>query len=157
VLLSSCAAPPGTTLTPDDFYTGETSIDALSVSCSADQDEWTVQVDTVGWTAGGELVWTADGQYLEEHSIVSDEADSSGAWDLLLLELNVVADPRDQSRSSSTALLCDPPTRETLRGLLVILDPETEAAIDCRTWGAPFGWEAAGYSPCDTSEVIEIR
>lgn len=159
VCLSSAACEKPTFYDSEgtDFYTGDTSIDALDVGCSAEDDAWTIQVDTVGWTAGGEMVWTADGVYLEEHNIISDEADADGAWDLLLLELSVVADPRNQSKSSSTALLCDTPTREALRGWLIILDPETEEAIDCRTWGEPYDWEAAGYDPCDTTETVELR
>ena len=129
----------------------------MAVTCSADDDAWVIQVDTVGWTAGGELAWTADGVYLEEHALVSDEADFSGAWDRLLLQLNVVADPRDQSRNSSTALLCDAPTREALRGWLVIYDPDTEEPVDCRTWGDTYSWEAAGYAPCEIREALEIR
>lgn len=157
LLSAACAAPGSSDLTPDEFYDGETSIDVVGVSCSADNDEWIIQVDTFGWTAGGAMVWTADGLYLEEHNLVSDEADFSGAWDLLLLELSVAADPRDQSKNSSTSLLCDPPTRDSLRGWLVIYDPETEEAVDCRTWGAAFDWENAGYPPCDVSEAIELR
>jgi len=68
-----------------------------------------------------------------------------------------VADPRNQSKSSSTALLCDSPTRAALRGWLIVLDPETDETIDCRTWGETYDWEGAGYDACDTAEAIEVR
>ena len=158
VLLSGCLqAPPGSTGTDSDFYDGPTQIEALSVSCSAADDLWTVQVDTAGWTAGGIFAWTADGLYIEEHDLYSDEADFYGAWDLLLAELAVSADPQAASRNSSTALLCDPPTREGLRGWLSIYDPETEEPVDCRIWGEDFDWELAGYAPCDRYEDIRLR
>jgi hypothetical protein len=157
-LLSACAGagPDYIGYDPDEFYTGPTAIEEVSLSCAADGDEWTLTIGTVGWTAGGLFAWSPDGYYLEEHDIVSDEADFYGAWDLLVAELSIAADPRDVSKGSSTALLCDTPTREGLRGWLVIYDPETEEEIDCRTWGAAMDWEAEGYSPCSESITLEF-
>jgi len=154
----ACVDPATIGPSPSDFYEGPTAIDAVALSCSADQGEWDMAVDTVGWTAGGDFAWTADGLYLEEHSLLSEEADFYGGWDHLEAEVGITADPRNAG-GGSTALFCDTPTRQTLRGYLVIYHPDTEEPVDCRTWeaasgGPAFDWEAAGYPPC--SEVVVL-
>lgn len=151
LVLLACADAPAS---PDSFYAGPTAITAVTPACDAGSDKRTLAVTTQGWTAGALWSMTTDSHRVEAHPLVSTSADPAGAWDELLLELEVVADPRDVSPGSSTAYLCDAATDQALSARLVIYDAVTEEVVDCRLWGRILDWNAvAGYSDCD--KVLE--
>jgi hypothetical protein len=93
---------------------------------------------------------TVDGLYVEEHQVQSQESAADGSWDRLARELDVVADPRDQVRNSSTALLCDTATQAGLALRVALLAAETGDEADCRTAGPSVDFEALGYDACET-------
>ena len=157
ILLAGCVPDVPEADSESAFFAGPTSIDSVSLDCSASDDRWEIAVETTGWTAGGLFAWTADGVYLEEHPLISTAADFYGAWDELETTLSISADPRDASRGSSTALLCDAPTREGLRGWLVVYDPDTEEEVDCRVWGPDHTWDLSGYSTCEETLELAFR
>ncbi len=122
----------------------------LAWSCSAEDDTWDFTAESTAWTAGADLVLTLDGLYVEEHQLQSKESAPDGSWDRLARELDVVADPRDQNRNSTTALLCDSTTQASLALRVALLTPETGEEADCRVAGAELDFEALGYDACLT-------
>lgn len=152
LLLLACTSAP---LPPaDSFYSGETRLGMVTPRCDADRDTRSLSVVTEGWTAGGLWSMTTDSHRVEAHTLISTAADPSGAWDELVLELDIVADPRDVVPGSSTAFLCDSATEQALSARLVIYDAQTREVVDCRLWGRIIDWNAvAGYSDCD--QVLE--
>lgn len=120
----------------------------LSWSCSAEEDLWTFDASATAWTAGATLALSVDGAYVEQHGLASVASAADGSWDRLALALDVVADPRDQARDRSTALLCDAATRDGLALRLALLTPDTQDEADCHVAGAERDWEALGFDPC---------
>ena len=127
------------------------AIETVWFSCSAPEDTREVQVRTEGWTGGGLLAWTLNGESMEEHPLGSIESDPNGEWDELLVQLSIVADPAAVARGARTAMLCDDTHAEHLAYRLSILAPDTNEEADCRFWGPETDWESLGaYPPCDT-------
>jgi len=120
----------------------------LSWSCSTEDDTWTFAAEASAWTAGAELSLALDPSYVEEHSLASQESAADGSWDRLSRTLDVVADPRDQGRNDSTALLCDAGTQAALALRVVLLAPDSGDPADCRVAGAELDWLALGYDAC---------
>ena len=107
VLGGACTLPGGTL--PETGQTVELSdpkLTALDVACSTDEDEWVIEANASSWTAGAELVWTTDGEYVETHAVPSVEADADGLADRLKLTLAVADDFRTVTSGSSTAFRC---------------------------------------------------
>jgi hypothetical protein len=123
---------------------------ALGWVCSAEDDTWTFSAEASAWTAGAELGLSLDGSYIEEHDLKSQESAADGSWDRLGVTLIIVADPRDQARSVSTAYLCDQPTQTDLALRMALLAPDSAEEADCRVTGAALDWESLGYAACQT-------
>lgn len=146
--LLACIRPPGDT--GGEPYEGPTSITSVTWACSLEDEQWTLSVETLGWTANGLFSISDAGQRVEGHELRSLEADALGGWDRLELTLNQVADPRDVVLGSTSAFVCDEPELSSLSFRLVVFDPDTEQKADCRVWGPDLDWNAvAGYSDCD--------
>ncbi|MEY3211258.1 MAG: hypothetical protein RIT28_1739 [Pseudomonadota bacterium] len=132
------------------FFEGPALITDVVTACDAERDERRVQVTTEGWTSGGMISMSLDGARFESHKLLSSEAAEDGAWDVLSLTLDVLADPVEVVADASTAYLCDPSTESALAWRLVVYDAFTREVSDCRVWGPDLDWNAvAGYSTCD--------
>ncbi len=125
-------------------------IESVSSSCSSAEDTRTVEVQTRGWTGGGRVSFTLDGRSIEEHPLQSVEADANGEWDILRVDLRIVADPQQVAKGSNTALLCDTETEAALSTRLGIFSPNSREEVDCRVWGPDQTWELIGeYPACE--------
>ena len=146
-LLLACTFYPDPAGAPDAVtYEGPTEIDAVRWGCDGERDVWTVEVDTLGWTSGGSLALSG-GVTFEAHEVLSIGAAPDGSWDTLLLELEVVADPRDVEPGKTTRYLCS--ERQDLAYRLTVSGPDGGRA-DCRVWGNEADWNGlAGYAECD--------
>ncbi len=122
----------------------------LGWSCSAEDDTWTFSAEATAWTAGADLALSLDATYIEEHAMASEKAADDGSWDQLVLELDIVADPRDQARNNTTAFLCDTNTEASLALRVALLTPDTAEEADCRIAGGELDWQALGYDSCET-------
>lgn len=107
VLLSSCILPLGETpavVDPDALPDPE--ITQVTLSCDREAGRWSVDVRTSAWTGGGRLLWTTDGDYVEQHSgLRSVRAGADGLSDRLALDIAIVDDVRGVS-DGRTALRC---------------------------------------------------
>lgn len=149
LLILACAPTEWAEESPP--FEGEAQITAVDWGCSADEDEWTFEIDTEGWTSGGLLSMSTDGLRVEAHEVLSAAAAPNGAWDRLKLTLNIIADAREVEPGSSSAYVCEPPTLTALAYRLVVYDDASGEVTDCRVWGQTLDWSAAaGYSDCDT-------
>ena len=142
LLLSAGACVPAD-LPPAEagpFYEGTPAITALTWGCDPDESLWSFALKTEHWTGGGNIWLTRDHTRVESHRIYSDEAAANGAWDKLLLELDVATSWDEASAGSSTGWRCV--EEEDLSYLLVVYGPRGQNVADCRLWGA----DAAGFA-----------
>jgi hypothetical protein len=108
-------------------YSGPTSIEKVTLTCDAEAASWRVEVETVGWSAGGTLRWTIDGVYVEEHATLrSVAAAPDGSSDRLRADLAIVDDFRVAGANGDTVFLC----RAVPDAILWVLDAEGNVA-DC--------------------------
>lgn len=136
LFLAAACVPRNNLPDPDQgpFYDGDPVISSLSWECDAKASRWRVELETERWTNGGRYYMARDADTIERHNVPSIEADGEGAWDELRLTLDIVADFRDASPSSSTAYLCS--DIDALSYLVTIQAPDGSGRTDCRTWGA---------------------
>ncbi len=152
LLFVSCSwGPTGGTTTGQVLYDSPPSIEEIWYDCSVDEDQWSFYVYTTGWTANGSLLMAMDQDYVEEHTIKSQEAAADGSYDYLGLTLNIEADWRNVYSGSSTAFLCNESTLNALSYRLVVYTPGTQDQADCRSWGAdPWLFDSVEDAPaCD--------
>lgn len=150
-LILACTAPASDDSGPVADYDGPTTIESVTTSCSTEDDTWTIQVDTVGWTSGGLLSMATDGRRVEAHPLVSVESDAAMRWDRLELDLTIQADPRDFSAGTKTAWLCS--DADAIAWRAMVQDPDTRERADCVVWGQSLDWNAAaGYSDCEAMQ-----
>jgi hypothetical protein len=119
----------------EPLHSDPPSISEIRWDCSSSDATWTFEVDTVNWTANGNLWLAQSDDYVEKHAIRSVSAAHDGSWDELSLELDIVADWRDASSGSSTAFFCNEPVTQSLSFRVVVYTPGSEAEADCRSWG----------------------
>lgn len=131
-VLSGCGAalPPALdTATPFD---GPTSIETVTLTCDREAASWRVEVQTTGWSAGGTLRWTLDGEYVEEHATLrSVMAAPDGSSDRLRADLSIVDDFRAAGANGDTVFLC----RAVPDAIVWVFDG-TGAIADCVQIGA---------------------
>lgn len=150
-LILGCIAPQADDSGPVQDYDGPTTIASVATECSTEDDTWTIQIETVGWTSGGLLSMATDGRRVEAHPLVSVEADAAMRWDRLQLDLAIQADPRDVAAGTRTAWLCS--DADALAWRVMVQDPISRDNADCVVWGQPLDWNAAaGYSDCPTMQ-----
>lgn len=135
----------------DPLYDDPPEITDLSWSCSVDEETWTFAVDTAGWTANGTLYLAQATDYVESHTIRSQEAAADGSADHLELELAIEPDWREVTSGSSTAFACNASTEAALCFRVVVYTPGTEEVSDCRSGGADptLFDEVEGIPACD--------
>lgn len=119
---------------PDDELVpvvGVPAITDVSLTCDLDAGRWRIQVETDAWTGGGSLLWTVDGDYLENHdNLRSIRAGAQGLEDTLRLDIDIVTDWRLVGGGGSTVFTC----RDTPTALVWVRDLEGEVT-DCRWLG----------------------
>jgi hypothetical protein len=146
LVVGGCGAalPPALdTATP---YDGPTSIASVTLTCDREAAAWRVEVQTVGWSAGGTLRWTVDGAYVEEHATLrSVAAAPDGSSDRLRADLSIVDDFRVAGANGDTIFLC----RAVPDALVWVLDAAGGVA-DCVQIGplAPGLAALDGAPPC---------
>ena len=157
LLLLACAAPSSKADPLDTAAPAEATpeLSALSLSCDAAAESWSLSATATAWTGGGALWVTRDQSYVERHGVPSVSAASDGSKDTLKLTLAIVADWRYASSGSSTAFRC--PDEPALSFLFVIYSTDGSTKPDCRVWGAaPEGWtEVPDVPTCDTLLEVE--
>lgn len=123
-------------------------IRSLVLGCDVDAEEWQLDVEASSWSAGGELWFTRDGDYVEVHAVRSRSAAPDGSSDLLRLELAIAADWRDASAGSVTAFRCS----DAPAAIFLLHDLEGEV-VDCRVLDEAGAFEAVQDAPvCDPVE-----
>ena len=108
-----------------------------SLSCDLDDGQWTLSALAEGWTSGGLLYLTLDGDYIEKHTVQSVKADANGTWDELEAKLKIASDWREVTLGASTALHCLPDPD----GMFFLLDADGhrtgcwKSGPDPQRWG----------------------
>lgn len=118
--------------TPDDPVYAFPVITAATVECDPTRARWAFTVDTTGWTGNGQVLLSADGDYVERHALDSVSAAADGTTDHLDLDLDVVSDWRDVNEGSTTVFNCATPD---LLGVIRVYDRTGDAVADCRVFG----------------------
>ena len=123
IFVLSCISPSAD---PQDLNRNiqETQIESFLLECSADQEDetWSLEVNTTGWSGGG-FLWMTNQTVLddteefdtgslptmlsERHPFYSVGAHMDGSADRLKLTLTAVSDWRDAAPGSTTRWLCD--------------------------------------------------
>lgn len=140
LLVVACAPDPTDARATSDIALAAPNITDASVACDADDAEWIFRADADAWTGNGQVVLSADGDYVERHTLYSTAAAADGSSDSLQLTLDVEADWRDVSSGSSTLFNCG---AAELGGILRIYTRDGSEQADCRVFGAsPGRWTA---------------
>ena len=147
-LLAGCAPLDQDTGRAPPTYDDPVIVSATA-TCDVAEARWSFEVATEGWTGNGQVLLSADGSYIERHTMFSVGAAADGSSDALALSLAVVRDFRDVVAGTSTAFNCD---AAGLAGVLRVYDRPGDTVADCRAFGeAPERW--SGWDPsaaCDT-------
>ena len=146
--LLGCRIPPGDV--PDSpVDPGPPELTSLAWGCDADGDRWERLADTLSWTGGGTRWLTADGSYVERHTVRSIRAEPDGSADQVRVRLDGEPDWRLVQPGSSTAFTCGAPPD----GLFVVFDLAGEPA-DCAWLGPGQAWMSVdGLPGCDDPYV----
>lgn len=125
-------------------------ITQTTVSCDVNAARWSIKVTTDAWTGLGRLYLSADGDYVEQHTLPSVSAPSDGSSDTLSRELAIVASWRDVDPDSSTAFGCATPE---LTGVILVYSRTGSTRTDCTAFGdAPQRWASWNTDlACDTT------
>ena len=136
--VSACYQWPN--VTPDPLQTTDPQITTASVQCDVRAATWGFELETDAWTGTGRLHLSADGEYIEKHSLPSVSAAADGSWDRLKRDLSVVATWRDAVADSSTAFPCD---TASLAGVFSVYSRDGSTRTDCVAFGEdPERWQA---------------
>ncbi len=104
---AACLVPSGTPsaiVDPDTLPAPE--ILGTVLACDRDAGRWRLVVETSAWAAGGALIWTADGDYTEQHDgLRSVRAAPDGLGDRLVVDVSIVDDVRGAA-DGRTVLRC---------------------------------------------------
>ncbi len=127
----------------DPLTTSNPTITSTTVACDVDAADWTFTVATDAWTGNGMLYLSADGEYVEQHTLPSTSAPADGTSDKLVRTLSIVATWRDAVANSSTAFGCATPD---LAGIVNVSARDGSAVTDCVAFGVdPQRWQT--WSP----------
>ena len=101
-------------------------IEVFEVEC--ENEQWNVDVWTTHW-AGNGLLWIADNNRYERHSLYSISADPTGSNDQLRVQLPIVSDWRDAQSGRSSGFGC---TEQDRLGFFAgVRHPQTLEITDC--------------------------
>lgn len=129
--LAGCLAPGERDEPTEDPVIRDPRITGLSLSCGLESGQWRLDVTTDAWAAGGGLLWTVDGEYVEMHNqLRSIRAASDGLQDELRADLVIVSDFRPAGTGGLTAFTCN--AEPTAFVFVLGLD---ESIGDCRSLG----------------------
>ena len=131
VSMTGCASTSRLDTSHWQFEYSTPTISSLTVSC--EDQVWTIETETDGWTGNG-LLWLANGDRYERHSMYSINANHDGSYDRLRSQLTVVSDWRDQQSSRSTGFECGDLT--ALGIFIAIRHPESFAVSDCAEYAS---------------------
>ncbi len=129
--LWSCLQGGGAESSQNTLQLSPPAITGLSVDCDLENGRWRLEVDTDAWAGGATLLWTVDGDYLEQHATFrSIRAGAGGKRDQLRADLSMVDDFRPAGEGGNTAFTC----RQEPSALLWVraLDGQTS---DCVRFG----------------------
>ena len=102
------------------------TIDTVEVEC--EDSQWQINVWTDHWTGNG-LLWIADENRYERHTLYSVSASPTGDSDRLRASLSIVSDWRDFQSGRSSGFSC---TEQNHLGFFVgIRHPQTAQIADC--------------------------
>ncbi len=120
---------------PTEIYDGATTIDDVEWNC--DEVGYWYVVETVGWSAGGDL-WIyqtgSDTPWDEYHPLPVFDADPYGYETMLYLALEHVDSANEQVAGETTLFDCDSKRQATLSWLVTVTDDLGNDA-DCLAWG----------------------
>ena len=137
LLFAGCYQWP--TVTPDPLDTTSPQIVDASVTCDVATAQWSFALDTDAWSGGGKLSLSADGEYVEQHTLTSTSAAADGTSDRLERDLAIVATWRDAAKDTSTAFACD---AAGLAGILDVYSRDGSALTSCLAFGTdPARWQ----------------
>ena len=108
------------------------TIEVFEIDC--ENKEWTIEVWTEHWTGNG-LLWMANDNRYERHTLYSVSADASGEGDRLRVQLPVVADWRDAQSGRSSGFNCM--ELEQMGFFIGIRHPQTLDITDCAEYIEP--------------------
>jgi hypothetical protein len=117
----------------------EPAIVDASATCVVEDALWTFLASADAWTGNGQVVLSADGDYVERHPMYSNGAAFDGTSDSLKLALGVAPDFRNVVLGSTTVFNCD---AEGLTGVLQVYARDGRSVADCRAFGdRPDRWQ----------------
>ena len=102
------------------------NIDSVQVEC--EDGQWRIEVWTDHWT-GNALLWIADEQRYERHTLYSVSASPTGDSDRLRVLLTVVNDWRDFQSGKSSGFNCA--EQDSLGFFVGIRHPQSAQITDC--------------------------
>ncbi len=135
LLLAAACLVRGSGRPGDPLYDTAPSITAIDWSCSMDAETWMIEIGTDAWTDGGTLWMARDLARVESFRLRSVGAAPDGGPDTLRTTLSVVADPADAEDGSTTSFPCTAKVRADIAFRVVIRQPGSGDAGDCRDFG----------------------
>ena len=102
------------------------NIQGFDIEC--ENEQWKIDIRTEHWTGNG-LLWIADENRYERHTLYSVSAGSEGESDHLRIQLPIVADWRDAQSGRSSGFNCT--EQEQLGFFVGIRHPQTLEISDC--------------------------
>jgi hypothetical protein len=84
---------------------GPPALVSHDVSCSIEDDRWTITAVSTGFSAGASTWWTDVGVYVERHDLAVLTSDPDGTEETFDTTFVIVSDWRDQG-PASTAFVC---------------------------------------------------
>lgn len=137
-VLVACAPSPVAADLPPDVAPRDAAITEVDVRCDPEAARWTFETRTDGWTGGGRVWLSRDGDYVERHPLASVSAARDGSDDFLRLNLEIAAEWSEASAGSRTAFAC---RADDLAGILHVLSRDGARVTDCVAFGtAPERW-----------------
>ncbi|MBN2799342.1 MAG: hypothetical protein JXX28_09370 [Deltaproteobacteria bacterium] len=140
--LSGCAELAPGPLVGEDVVTDPPALRCVQVRCDPGRERWSIEVSASAWTGGGALLWTVDGQWIEEHPLRSVAAAADGSSDLLALELDQVGDWRAFQTGATTAMSCD----DAVGWWVYLYDRDGQIAT-CASGGSAGVWDRVDGLP----------
>lgn len=128
-------------------------ITRISLDCDLEAGRYRIELVTDAWAGGATLVWTVDGDYVEQHAnFRSIRSGANGGRDELRADVSMVSDFRPAGTGGNTAFTC----RDEVNAILWVTDLDDEVS-DCRNFGPEpaLVLDLEDNPPCPVAWVFE--
>jgi hypothetical protein len=121
---------------------GPPTLVSHEVRCSIEEDTWTIEAVTTGFSAGASTWWTDDGVYVERHDLQVLTSAPDGSEETFDDTFGIVSDWRDQGPTSTAFVCASDPT------IVFQLEALDGTWSDCFAYGpAPELFDALAFVP----------